>query len=153
MERRSALKTLVGAAALSTLAWIVPPAGAQGNTEAEATALRKIMRELGRNMQTVTAAISREDWRLVADTAPRIADHPQPPLAEKMRILAFVGSDAGRFRGFDEQTQRAALALGQAAARSDGQAVIASFAALQDSCLACHQNFRKPYLEHFHGPR
>lgn len=113
--------------------------------------LRRIMRELGKDMQSVTDAISREDWKRVVEVAPRIASHPQPSLGEKMRILAFAGGDAGRFRRFDEETQQAARSLEQAARRGDGQAVVASFAALQGSCLACHQAFRRSFVEHFHG--
>lgn len=40
-----------------------------------------------------------------------------------------------------------------AAASSDGKAVIQSFAHVQESCLGCHQAFRKPYVEHFYGAR
>jgi hypothetical protein len=134
-----------------SVAAISPQVRADGG--AEPMALRRIMQELGKNMQTVTDGISREDWELVAGTAPRIAEHPQPPLGEKMLILAFVGSDAGRFKQFDGQTHQAAKALEQAARRGDGQAVVAAFSTLQGSCLACHQNFRKSFVEHFHGQR
>jgi len=129
------------------------PAWADSAIEAKPLALRKIMQDLGKNMQVITDGISREDWEMVAKVAPLIADHPQPPLVEKMRILSFVGSDMGKFKSHDEKTHRAAQALEQAAARSDGQAVISSFATLQNSCLACHQGFRKPFLEHFYGQR
>lgn len=122
-------------------------------TEARPLELRKIMKDLGKDMQTVTDGISREDWALVARVAPRIADHPQPPVGEKMRILAFIGSDVGKFKGFDEQTHKAAKAMQAAAERGDGKAVIASFANLQNSCLGCHQSYRKPFVEHFYGQR
>ena len=46
---------------------------------------------------------------------------------------------------------RARGQLLRAVRRSDGQAVIASFETLQNSCLACHQDFRKPFVEHFYG--
>lgn len=115
--------------------------------------LRKIMQELGRHMQNVAEGIAREDWARVEKVAPLIADHPQPPLAEKARILAFVGADTGRFRNHDRKTHEAAKAMGQAAANQDGHAVIAAFQALQSSCLDCHQAFRKPFVAHFYGTR
>lgn len=46
-----------------------------------------------------------------------------------------------------------AVAMGAAATRGDGQAVIAAFAKVQQGCLACHQSFRKPFTEHFYGTR
>jgi len=90
---------------------------------------------------------------LVAKIAPWIAEHPQPPLGEKMRVLAFIGTDASKFESHDEITHQAARALEQVAARNDGQGVIAVFANLQNGCLACHQSFRKPFVEHFYGQR
>ncbi|MEY0004120.1 MULTISPECIES: cytochrome c [Gammaproteobacteria] len=115
--------------------------------------LRESMQDMGKNMQGITDGISSEDWKMVAKLAPLIADHPQPPMAEKLRILSFLGSDAGKFKRHDETTYQAAQALEQAAASSDGKAVIQSFARVQESCLGCHQAFRKPFVEHFYGAR
>jgi hypothetical protein len=42
---------------------------------------------------------------------PKVAAHPEPPLTEKMRILAYLGADATKFRNFDAQTHEAALAM------------------------------------------
>lgn len=47
-------------------------------------ALRSVMEKLGRDMQAVTGAISKEEWTLVAELAPKIAKHAEPPLGEKM---------------------------------------------------------------------
>lgn len=120
---------------------------------AKAMALQGVMQQLGRDMQAVTGAISREDWPAVARLAPKIADHPQPPLGEKIRILTWLGTNAGQFRGFDGQIHDAATAMGEAAARGNGQAVIAEFAKVQHGCLGCHEGFRASYVEHFHPQR
>lgn len=127
--------------------------GAQAAEPGKRMALQGVMEELGREMQAVTAAISREDWALVGELAPRIARHAEPPLAEKMRILAWLGGDAGQFRGLDGRVHDSATAMGQAALRSDGQAVITAFSQVQQSCLGCHQKFREPFARHFHGAR
>lgn len=155
MQHKPAYKTTAAAVAITLLlAATGPVAWADGDTvPAKPMALRKIMRDLGKNMQVVTDGISREDWELVARTAPLIAEHPQPPLAEKTRILAFVGTDVGKFRANDHKTHQAAQALRQAATQQDGPAVISSFATLQASCLACHQSFRKSFQAHFYGIR
>lgn len=154
MQHRHRFKAYFTATVIGTLlASTCSQAWADDVGKAKPLALRKIMQDLGKNMQVITDGISREDWEMVARVAPLIADHPQPPLAEKMRILSFVGSDAGKFKSHDEKTHQAARALEQAAMRSDGQAVISSFATLQSSCLACHQSFRKPFVEHFYVQR
>ncbi len=115
--------------------------------------LQKIMKDMGENMQVIVDGISREDWKLIEKTAPLIADHPQPPLSEKVRILAFVGTNVSKFKGHDEKTHEAARILGESAARKDGYAIISDFSALQNTCLMCHQHFRKSFQEHFYGKR
>ena len=120
---------------------------------AQPLAMRGIMQDLGRHMQTVTLAIAREDWALVEKTAPLIAQHPQPPLMEKTRILRFVGTDMGKYKSHDHKTHEAAHELAQAAKNMDGMAVIAAFQSVQTGCYGCHQEFRKPFVEHFYGAR
>ena len=92
-------------------------AGAQALAEAEPAqplAMRGIMQNLGRHMQAITLAIAREDWALVEKTAPLIAQHPQPPLMEKTRILRFVGTDMGKYKSHDHKTHEAAHEIGRA---------------------------------------
>lgn len=115
--------------------------------------LRTIMRDMGRNMQVIADAMSREDWARVEKTAPRLADRPQPSMAEKIRLLGFLGGEAGAFRAYDKETRHAAQALELAAMRGDSEAVTASFARLEGSCQDCHRDFRKPFLEAFHEKR
>lgn len=145
------LFTIITASVL--LAGIYSHAWASDDTEAKPLELRRIMQELGKNMQTITEAISREDWASVAKVAPQIAEHPEPPVIEKMRILTFIGTDIGTFESHDEITHQAARTLEQVAARNDGQGVITAFANLQSSCLACHRSFRKSFVEHFYEQR
>ena len=131
-------------------------AGAPALAEAEPAqplAMRGIMQDLGRHMQAVTLAIAREDWALIEKTAPLIAQHPQPPLMEKTRILRFVGTDMGKYKSHDHKTHEAAHELAQAAKNKDGMAVIAAFQSVQTGCHGCHQEFRKPFVEHFYGAR
>jgi cytochrome c556 len=124
---------------------------AGGAHAAEPLALQKIMKDLGRNMQTVTDGISREDWALVEKTAALVADHPQPPLSEKIRILGFAGANVARFKAHDGETHAQAQAVGKAAKAQNGPGVILAFQKLQTSCYACHSEFRKPFTEHFYG--
>lgn len=112
--------------------------------------LRNIMEKLDHDMQAVTGAISREDWALVAELAPGIANHAQPAQSEKVQILTWLGADAGKFRGFDMQVHDAAIEMGVAAKQANGQGVITAFSKAQQSCLACHQSFRQPFIKRFY---
>lgn len=122
---------------------------ASAEEPAKPVVLRGVMQQLDRDMQAVTAAIAHEDWPRVAELAPKIGEHPAPPLGEKLRILAWLGTDAGKFRRYDTSVREASAAMGEAAARGDGEAVIAGFAKVQQACLGCHQAFRKPFVQHF----
>ncbi|MBU1214943.1 MAG: cytochrome c [Gammaproteobacteria bacterium] len=117
----------------------------------EPSVLRQVMQALGSDMQVVTGGIAREDWQLVAKTAPLIAKHPQPPLSEKVRIIRYMGAEMSLFKALDGETHQAALELGKAADEQDGAKVIAAFGKLQQTCLACHQRFRSGFVQHFYG--
>jgi cytochrome c556 len=130
---------------------IITCSQAFAETAPEPLALQKIMKDMGKNMQVITDGISREDWKQVEKTAPLIADHPQPPVIEKIKILSFVGTDVSKFKEHDGKTHDAARVLGESAAREDGYAVISDFATLQNTCLMCHQSFRESFQQHFYG--
>ena len=127
--------------------------GAQPVETMKPMVLRTVMEKLGSDMQAVTGAISKEEWTLVAELAPKIAKHAEPPLPEKMSILGWLGTDAGKFRDFDAHVHDASTAMADAAKRGDGQAVITAFSKTQQSCLACHQRFRQSFVEQFYGKR
>jgi len=134
------------AASLISITFVASPVIA-----AEPLEFQKVMKELGKNMQIITDGISREDWELVAKTALGVAQHPQPPMEEKTRIISLMGSEMPRFKSFDMKTHNAAHELELAANEKDGQKIIESFQKVQSSCLNCHQAFRAKFLKYFYG--
>ena len=118
---------------------------------AEPLALQGIMNDMGRNMRMIVDGLSREDYAVAEKAAQAIADHPQPPIGEKMRILGFVGGNTPRFKALDGETHANAMAVVSATKSGKGEDAIAAFHRLQSSCLACHQAFRKPFVAHFYG--
>lgn len=139
-------KSLILVTSIFALSLLTPAVQA-----AEPLAFQGVMKDLGKHMQTIAGAIAYEDWEQVAETAPLIAAHPQPPLTEKARILSFVGSNMSKFKAFDMQTHDGAHEMQHAANEKNGVQVIAAFQKVQASCLGCHQTFRKPFVEHFYG--
>lgn len=126
---------------------------ASGAQAGEPLVLQKVMKDLSNNMQLAAGGISREDWALVEKSAHFIASHPQPPAAEKIRIMSFMGVGMGKFKAYDGETHDAAEAMGKAAASKDGRGVIDAFQKIQTACFNCHDEFRKPFVEHFYAPR
>jgi len=112
--------------------------------------LQVIMQEMDTNMQGITHAISYEDWAVVAETAPLIANHPKPPAKEISQILAYLGDEIAIFKGMDMKTHNSASELAISAAQHDGNKIISNFATLQQTCLACHERFRQPFQNHFY---
>ncbi|WP_257309967.1 hypothetical protein [Geothrix fuzhouensis] len=139
------MRRLIASAALLLSPTLLRPA--------DAPPLREVMAGLGRHMEAITAAISREDWPSASAGAARIAGHPQPPMFEKMRIMGFAGTRVNQFRAYDTEARRQARAVGAAADAGDGPGAILAFAKLQESCLGCHQAFRKAYIQHVRGAR
>jgi cytochrome c556 len=148
---KSPLRLTLAGAVIAAISGNTGMCFAQAISPPNSMALRAVMRSLGRDMQTTTDAISKEDWALVAEMAQRIARHAEPPLSERKLILDWLGSDSELFEHLDEQTHEVARAMRRAAESGDGPEVIENFARLQDSCLACHQRFRKAFVEHFYA--
>lgn len=148
-------KRLATATAAAIVSLAIAAAGhrVHATESAPPLALQRVMQQLDRDMQDISGAIAIEDWAAVTRLAPKISSHPDLPLAEKMRILAWLGGNAGKFRGFDDQVHEAGLAMGEAASRHDGKAVVAAFNRTQLGCLACHQDFRASFKQHFHSVR
>lgn len=119
----------------------------------EPLALQKIMADIGSNMEIIVHGIAREEWQLVEQAADKVANHPTPPMSDKLRIVSFVGTDMATFKSLDSKTHDSAIILGQEAAKKEGAKVIAQFADLQNTCLACHQRFRQAFKTHFYGEK
>ena len=117
-----------------------------------AMVLRQIMQELDNNMQLTNHAITREDWDVVAKTALLIAEHPEPPFSEKLRIMMFFGRDISRLKQLDGQTHQAAKNLATEAKTGNRQNIMRSFNTLEQSCTNCHQQFKNAFVKHFYKP-
>ena len=135
------------------LATVGPASWADDSVKSSPFVLQKVMKDLGKNLQTITDGIPREDWELVEKTTSLVADHPQPPMTEKMRIMGFMGTNMGKFKTYDGETHEHAQAVGKAAKAKDGPGVILAFQKLQTSCYNCHSEFRKPFVAHFYGKK
>ena len=73
----------------------------------EPPSLLQIMQQLGRDLNQISDGMLSEDYAAIAKAAQAIAEHPQPPVAERTKIIGGLGADAGRFR----QGDQAGLAL------------------------------------------
>ena len=110
---------------------------------AESPSLLQIMQQLGRDLNRISDGLWREDYAAVAAAAQAIADHPQPPVEERTRIIGGLGADAGRFRQGDQNVHDAALAIKAAAEQEDSERVLQHYIGLVEGCMNCHTQFRE----------
>ena len=72
--------SILAAALFMVLARAAVIVRAQAAESAKPVALEGVMEKLERDMQAVIGAISKEDWTMVAQPAPKIARRAKPPL-------------------------------------------------------------------------
>ncbi len=122
-------------------------------TSKESQTLLEVMLDMGKEMQHITSAISSEDWTQVEESAAWISTHPKPAKSQRMRIMKFLGGEIAQFKDSDMKTHAAARELAKMARTQDGRAVISAFSTLQNTCLTCHERYRKRLQDHFYGQR
>lgn len=104
--------------------------------------MQPIMQAMGENMARIAAGIWREDYDEVGAGAVLIAEHPLPPLLERLSLLSQLGSEAPHFMAADEDLKSAALALEKVARTKKLDAVMRQYHLLQQQCVACHRWYR-----------
>jgi cytochrome c556 len=125
--------------------------GCAAQPSGPAMALRGIMRDMGREAAALADGLMREDYALVERAALKVAEHPQPPPEERARIITWLGARAVRFRGYDQEVHGNGQAVAAAARQRQPKAALEAFHKLQSACMACHLEFRQPYLAQFYG--
>lgn len=104
--------------------------------------LLTIMIGLGKDMETISRALWRDDLATVAKAAGAIADHPHVSTAERERIQATLGDRFPEFVKGDHRVHESAVRLAESAAGGDMNAVLEELGELQSGCVACHDAFR-----------
>ncbi len=104
--------------------------------------MAEVMQGLGENMARINEGIWREEFVAVGLAAEGIAEHPLPPLLQRLELLAALGTDASQFMKADKALQAAALALKEAAGKRRMGEVMSAYQVLQQRCVACHTWYR-----------
>jgi len=123
---------------------------ASAETAEEPLMIRKIMQAMQSNIIQIEQGIDKQDWDLVSQNALAIADHPAPPLFEKLRIFAYINTDLGEFKKLDKKTHETAKIIGDMALQDDKSNILATVTELKESCEQCHQVFRQEFQANFY---
>ena len=109
----------------------------------EGVTLKDVMQGLNTNMQDATYGIIMEDYDLIEKSAQAIADHPTPDPAILKKIVAHLGAEMPKFKGFDIQVHDTALEMKKAAMAQDKDALLSHHNQIMRGCVGCHQNYRE----------
>ncbi len=112
--------------------------------------LRSIMKDLDATTQSIAGGINRGDFEAVANDARKISDHEEPSFTEKIRILAFLLTNAKDFKSFGDVVHDESVLLAEAARKNDYDGAITHFSAMLKGCAGCHARYRKKFVEHFY---
>ncbi len=103
---------------------------------------RDLMLYMGQQYSEVTQGILKQDYQQLATAANIIAFHPEPPLTQRMKIIAKLGSDFLDFKSWDDKVHLSAVALAQAAENKDINAVLEHNTTMLENCTSCHIKYR-----------
>ncbi len=118
-------------------------AGAQpAQHDPSAANLKIIMRQLGQDMDALSAALWARDFGALETAAIAIAKHPHVSPKEKARVQTTLGDDFAAFAAADRRVHDAAMRTAGAAANNDSNQVLSELGSLQAGCVACHDAFR-----------
>lgn len=105
-------------------------------------AMKQIMLGLSEAMTRINAGIWREDFQKVAVGAESIADHPMPPLLQRLKLLAELGADSSDFMRADDGMRAVAQDLKEAAVEERIDEVQVQYKLLHQRCVDCHSWYR-----------
>lgn len=101
-----------------------------------------MMQKLLTDMQTVDQGIYTEDFKLIANGAGNIADHPNMTTEDKKIIKQTLGSEMKKFVDFDMKVHHHADSMRIAALQEDMEKVLDHYRIVQQGCVDCHSNYR-----------
>jgi len=121
-------------------------AGAEKSNADEDT-LKSVMQGLLKDSLQINKGIFTEDFTMIEGAAKRVADHPTPGMLTKMKLASNLGSEMGRFKGFDDVVHNGALRIAKAAKEKNMDLVATEYYKLMEGCLACHGTFKTRVAE------
>jgi len=109
--------------------------------------LKNVMQGLLTDTTVMTQGIFLEDFNMIERAASKIADHPKPAMALRMKLMKNLGSEMKNFKGFDSIVHNTAVSIKKAATEKNMPLVVAGYHQLIDGCQSCHSNFKQRVTE------
>jgi len=104
--------------------------------------LQLVMLDLLTDSQSLTEGIFKEDFKLIASSAEKIANHPNPGAEILQEIKKDLAADMPKFKMHDAKVHNAATSIVKLAGQHDLVGIFAEYHKLIDGCQSCHSDFR-----------
>ena len=105
--------------------------------------LKEIMQDLRDDTAGIANGLLVEDFQAIADSAGRIASHPQIPAEQVQLVAAELGAEMAAFKQFDTLVHDLSLSIAAAAKEGDTSLAASHYHSMLDGCLACHASYRE----------
>ncbi len=103
---------------------------------------KEVMQRIELNMSKIVGHIMREEFDEIVQLAEQVANHDEPPLTHRMKLIAELGTDFIDFKSHDDNVHINSVAMQEAAKRKDLDSVIINYGKTMQSCNHCHKKYR-----------
>ena len=104
--------------------------------------LQIIMQNLLQDTQNILEGMILEDYKLIYESADRIASHPTPGIAIQVKLLKNMGGDLSTFKNLDGYVHDRAIAVREASKIMDKEQIFSEYTKLLNGCLSCHTQYK-----------
>lgn len=109
----------------------------------EQHALKEIMSGLRNSLVEIADGLLTDDFNRIIVGAAAIAEHPQIPASQVRLVAAELGSEMPTFKQLDLAVHDLSIEIGDAAKRSDRNAIISLYLQMTEGCLGCHETYKE----------
>lgn len=109
----------------------------------DASSLKDIMQGLRNNLIEISDGLLTDDFKLVAQGASSIAEHPKIPAAQVQLVAADLGPEMAAFKQLDNLVHDLSLEIVAAAKALDRDAAISNYQRMIEGCLDCHGTYKE----------
>ena len=124
---------------LFSLVFCVSPSSADDDPKN----FKEVMQRISVNMADLVDPILKGEFSKVHKIAERVANHDEPPLMLRVKIIAELGMDFIDFKKYDDEVHMNAVSIQLAAKNKDIDGMITGYGKTMQSCHDCHKKYRK----------
>ena len=105
--------------------------------------MKEVMQRISNDMSKLVNHIMKDEYDEILVLAEKVANHDEPPVSHRLRIIAELGLDFTDFKKNDDEVHINAVAMKKAAINKDTTAIIDNYGKVMQSCNNCHKQYRK----------